>query len=195
MVTGRSAAATYAQPAGELKRLTEAGALIRIARGYYAAVPIGRQARAWSPSLEDLAAGLASAVYGPGQGALWGLSAARVHGALPRAIAIGYAFGPTQHRPITLLARPGHVEFRRRDPERLDLEYVDTELGPGLVTSIAQTILDLSSRAFEDEADPRTEAVRNLMSAVAVDELADLAARVRGQAALARAQKLVSHAH
>jgi hypothetical protein len=87
------------------------------------------------------------------------------------------------------------VEFRRRDPERLDLEYVDTELGPGLVTSIAQTILDLSSRAFEDEADPRTEAVRNLMSAVAVDELADLAARVRGQAALARAQKLVSHAH
>jgi hypothetical protein len=194
MLTGRSAAQTYAQPKGELRRLEEGGAVLRIARGYYAAIPIEKQPGAWLPSLEDLAAGLASAVYGPGKGALWGLSAARVHGALPRAMATGFAFGPAQHRPITLLARPGQVQFRMRDPERLDVEFLDTELGPGLVTSVAQTILDLSSRAFEGEADPATEAVRNLMRVVDADELVDLAGRVRGQAALARARKLMSDA-
>lgn len=184
----------YSQPAAELKRLTEAGAIIKIARGYYAAVPIGKQGGAWLPSMEDLTAGMASAVYGPGSGALWGLSAARVHGAVPRAIAAGYALGPAQHRPVTLLARSGRVMFRKRDPERLDLDFLDTELGPGLVTSVAQTVIDLSSRAFNDDADPRTEAVRNLMRAVDADELADLAVRVRGQAALDRARKLVAHA-
>lgn len=194
MLTVRSAALTYANPAVEVRRLTDAKALIKIARGYYAAVPIGKQATSWLPSMEDLAAGLASAVYGPGNGVLWGLSAARAHGALPRAIATGYAFGPTQHRPITLHLRSGQVQFRKRDPERLDVEYLDTELGPGLVTSAAQTILDLSSRAFEGEADLRTEAVRNLMNVVDVDELADLATRVRGLTALNRARKVASHA-
>lgn len=194
LLTGKSAAAVYAQPAAELKRLTEAGAIVKIARGYYAAVPVGKVAGAWLPSLEDLAAGLASAVYGPGAGVLWGLSAARLHGALPRAIGIGYAFGPTQHRPIALVCRPAQIQFRKRDPERLDLEYLNTELGPGLVTSIAQTILDLSSKGFEGEGDLRTEAVRNLMTVVEPDELAELAARTRGMAALRRAQRVVAHA-
>ena len=195
LLTGRSAAVVYSQPAAELKRLADAGVIIKIARGYYAAVPIGKQGGAWLPSMEDLTAGLASAVYGLGRGALWGLSAARVHGAVPRAIAAGYALGPAQHRPVTLLARPGQVTFRKRDPERLDLDFLETELGPGRVTSVAQTILDLSSRAFDDEGDPRTEAVRNLMTSVDADELADLAVRVRGQAALHRARTLVAHAH
>lgn len=194
LLTGKSAAAVYAQPAAELKRLTDAGAVVKIARGYYAAVPIGKQSTSWLPSMEDLAAGLASAVYGPGNGALWGLSAARAHGALPRAIATGYAFGPTQHRPIALLLRQGEVQFRKRDPDRLDIEYLDTELGPGLVTSVAQTILDLSTRHFEGDGDLRTEAVRNLMNVVDRDELADLATRVRGLAALNRARQVASHA-
>ena len=194
MLTGRSAAEVYAQPAGELKRLADAGAIVKVARGYYTAVPVGKVAGAWLPSMEDLAAGLASAIYGPGVGALWGLSAARVHGAVPRAIAIGYAFGPTQHRSIALVCRPGQVQFRKRDPERLDLEYLNTELGPSLITSIAQTILDLSSKDFEGEGDLRTEAVRNLMTLVEPDELEELAARTRGMAALRRAQRVVAHA-
>lgn len=194
LLTGKSAAAVYAQPAAELKRLTDAGAVVKIARGYYAAVPIGKQATSWLPSMEDLAAGLATAVHGHGNGVLWGLSAARVHGALPRAIATGYAFGPTQHRPIALLLRQGLVQFRKRDPERLDVEYLDTELGPGLVTSAAQTILDLSSSALAGEGDLRTEAVRNLMNVVDLDELVDLATRVRGLAALNRARKVAPHA-
>ena len=194
MITGSSASAVYAQPAAELARLTKAGATIKLARGFYAAVPVGKDPRSWLPSMEDITAGIATAIYGVGQGALWGLSAARVHGALPRALATGYAFGPSQHRPVPLLARSGHIEFRRRDPHRLDLEYLPTELGPGLVTSIAQTVLDLSARDF-DETDPlRQEAVINLMSVVDHDELVDLSTRVRGRSALARAQGLVRSA-
>lgn len=194
VLTGKSAAAVYAQPAAELKRLTDAGAIIKIARGYYAAIPVGRRAGEWLPSMEDLAAGIASAVYGPGAGALWGLSAARVHGSLPRAIGIGYAFGPAQHRPIPLVCRTGQVQFRKRDPQRLDLEYFKTELGPGLVTSVAQTILDLSSRDFGEGGDLRTEVVRNLLTMVDPDELAELAGRTRGMAALRRARRIGSHA-
>lgn len=194
LLTGKSAAAVYAQPAAELKRLTDAGAIVKIARGYYAAIPVDKRAVAWLPSLEDLAAGIASAVYGPGVGALWGLSAARVHGAVPRAIGVGYAFGPAQHRPIPLACRPGQIQFRKRDPERLDVEYLKTELGPGLVTSIAQTILDLSSRDFEGKGELRTDAVRQLMTIVDPEELTELAGRTRGMAALRRARKVVLHA-
>jgi hypothetical protein len=195
MLTGRSAAAAYAQPASQLHRLAEAGAIIKIARGYYAAIPVDKRKGDWLPSLETLTAGLATAIYGPGHGALWGLSAARVHGALPRALATGFALGPSQHRAIALTVRQGEVEFRKRDPERLELEYLNTELGPGLVTSIEQTILDLSVRAFGDESEPRVEAVRNLMALANADRLHELANRVRGRAALARANRLVADAH
>ncbi|MFM7145170.1 MAG: hypothetical protein ACKOW5_02410 [Actinomycetales bacterium] len=194
VITGRSAAQVYAQPAAELKRLTDAGATIKIARGFYAAVPIGKESASWLPSIEDLAAGLASAVYGPGKGVLWGLSAARVHGALARAIATAHAFGPTQHRPVALVPRPGQVQFRKRNPQRLDIDYFDTELGPGLVTSVAQTILDLSTREFEGDADLRMEAVRNLMNVVDLEELSEVATRVRGLAAMKRARAVASHA-
>ena len=193
MVTGRSARGVYAQPAAELARLTRGGATIKLAHGFYAAVPVDKRDRDWLPSLEDMAAGIATAVYGVGNGALWGLSAARVHGALPRALSVGYACGPSQHRPISLVARAGRVEFRRRNPQRLDLDYLGTELGPGLVTSVAQTILDLSSQDFNGDSEMRSDAVRNLMSVVNVGELTELADRVRGRTALARARKLMVH--
>lgn len=195
MLTGRSAAAVYAQPAAQLRRLANAGAIIKIAHGYYAAIPVDKSKGDWLPSLETLTAGLATAIYGQGNGALWGLSAARVHGALPRAIATGFALGPSQHRPLALTVRPGEAHFRMRDPERLEVEYLATELGPGLVTSIEQTILDLSGQEFDADSEPRVEAVRNLMAMANADRLAELAARVRGRAALARARKLLSNAH
>ena len=194
MLTGRSASGVYAQPAAELARLTRNGAAIKLARGFYAAVPVGKRADSWLPSLEATAAGIASAAYGVGKGAIWGLSAARVHGALPRALSVAYAMGPTQHGTVELIQRPGRVEFRCRDTQRLELEYFDTELGPGLVTSIAQTILDLSSSEFEEFGDPRSEAVRNLMAIVEPSELDELSQRVRGKSALGRAQRLVAHA-
>lgn len=194
MLTGRSASRVYAQPAAELARLTKRGAAIKLARGFYAAVPVGKAADSWLPSLEATAAGIASAVYGVGNGAIWGLSAARVHGVLPRALSVGYAMGPTQHGTVKLIARPGRVEFRCRDTQRLELEYFDTDLGPGLVTSVAQTILDLSSSEFAAFDDPRSEAVRNLLAMVEPRELEVLSERVRGKAALARAKRLMAHA-
>ena len=63
------------------------------------------------------------------------------------------------------------------------MEYLSTELGPGLVTSIEQTILDLSGQEFVSDSEPRVEAVRNLMAMANSDRLAELAARVRGRAA------------
>lgn len=194
MVTGRSASAAFSQPAAELSRLTKSGALIKIARGYYAAVPVDQGAGDWLPSMEALAAGLATAVFGYGHGVVWGLSAARAHGALPRAIATGFVCGPRQHRDISLTIRAGEVKFRKRDPERLDLEYFATDLGPGLVTSIEQTILDLSVQPFLDDDPTKAEAVITLMARADRARLAEIAGRVRGSTALARANKLVAHA-
>ena len=195
MATGLSAAKVYSQPAAELARLTKAGVLFKVARGYYAAVPINKRNTNWRPSLETLSAGVCNAVHGPGNGALWGLSAARIHGALPRAIAIGYVSGPTQHRPIEWQSGSGTVEFRKRNMHRLDLQFLDTELGPVLVTSIDQTILDLSAQSFINAQDLRAEAVKMLMGMTSIDRLMALAIRVRGQAAFARVRKLQSDAH
>jgi hypothetical protein len=192
MMTGRSAAGVYAQPAAELSRLAKAGAIVKLARGYFAAVPVDKRQMDWQPSMEAIAAGLATAVFGPDRAALWGLSAARVHGALPRAIATGFVLGPTQHRPIQLTARPGHVEFRQRDPQLFDVELFSTELGPGLVTSIEQTILDLSTRDVRDSDDMRAVVVRTLMARADQATLEGLAQRTRGQAALRRARKLAA---
>lgn len=193
MLTGRSATSVYAQPAAQLARLVRTGAIVKLARGFYAAVPVGKTAEDWSPSLEDISAGIATAVFGYGQGALCDLSAARVHGALPRAQSLGHVCGPTQHRPLDLVSRPGRVIFHKRESHDRALEYLPTELGPARVTTVAQTILDLSSRPFEHDGDSRSEAVRLLMNRVDERELTALAARVRGRTALSRARKLAAH--
>lgn len=190
MITGRSAAAAYAQPAAELARLAEAGRVLRVARGYYAAVPVDKVGTDWRPSLESLAAGIAIAVYGVGRGALWGLSAARVHGGLPRAISTGFAFGDRQHRPVQLTTRSGRVMFRKRDPDRLSLETVVTDIGPALVTTVEQTILDLCASPITDPADPRTESVLSLMAMTTEHRVQHLAGRVRGASAWNRARRL-----
>ena len=43
MLTGRSAAAVYAQPAAQLRRLANAGVIIKIAHGYYVAIPVDKR--------------------------------------------------------------------------------------------------------------------------------------------------------
>jgi hypothetical protein len=77
-----------------------------------------------------------------------GVSAARLHGAMPRALGVAIVAAPAQHDPITLLDRPASVRFVKRDTARVDVETVATEMGRALVTSIEQTVLDLP-------ADPR----------------------------------------
>lgn len=56
--------------------------------------------RLWLPSLEGAAAGIASTIYGADNAILMGVSAARVLGVIPRALATAVVAVPKQHRSI-----------------------------------------------------------------------------------------------
>lgn len=73
-----------------------------------------------------------------------GVSAARYHGAVPRAISVAVVAVPKQ-RP-RLASRFGAVLFVKRDVTRLDVERVDTQVTSGWVTTVEQTLLDLAAR-------------------------------------------------
>ena len=146
VVRPQDATSVYRHPRPELARLADRGVLHRVARGYYVVVPQADIGSPWLPELEPLAAGVGAAVFGDGQAILMGVSAARMLGALPRALATAIVAVPRQHRPITLTDRPAHIVFVRRDPSALDAELVDTPLGSTLVTSPEQTVLDLAHR-------------------------------------------------
>jgi len=133
----------YVNPSSELARLADQGAVQRIARGYYTLVPaesVGNPR--WRPTIEALALGVAVADYGVDRVALMGPSAARLHGALPRAVALGSVAIPKQRPP--LVTRWGRIGFHTRDVARLDLEHVVTDLAAGYQTTVEQTILDLA---------------------------------------------------
>ena len=136
----------YAHPRTQLRRLAEGGVLHRLADGYYVVVPQAAVGRRWLPALESAAAGIGSAIYGPDHVVLMGVSAARVYGAIPRALAVAVVAVPRQHRAISLADRTAVVRFVTRAVDALDAERIDTELGPALVTTPEQTVLDLAHR-------------------------------------------------
>jgi predicted transcriptional regulator of viral defense system len=142
----RDAGDVYAHPRAEFARLTERGLLHRVADGYYVVVPQDMVGRTWTPALEAAAAGIATAIYGPDDVIVMGPSAARLHAAIPRALATATIAVPSQHREIALTDRPAVVTFIKRDTTRLDAERIDTPLGPTLVTTPEQTVLDLAHR-------------------------------------------------
>jgi hypothetical protein len=72
-----------------------------------------------------------------------GVSAARMLGAVSRMLATAVVAVPSQHRPIALTDR-WQVRFVRRDTAALDAERVETPLGPALVTTPEQAVLDLA---------------------------------------------------
>jgi len=129
------------------------------------------------PSLEAAAAGIAAADFGVRNAPLMGPSAARMHGAIPRALAAAVVAAPTQRNSIPLLDRAAVIQFVKRDTGRLDVEAVSTELGRALVTSVEQTVLDLARRpSLGDAADEVRDAVRALLprcDQAILDELAD----------------------
>jgi predicted transcriptional regulator of viral defense system len=88
--------------------------------------------------------GIAQADYGTDAVALMGVSAARQHGAIPRAIAVAVVAVPKQ-RPTLRLA-VGELGFVERDVSRLEVERLDGELTNGWVTTVEQTLLDLAAR-------------------------------------------------
>jgi predicted transcriptional regulator of viral defense system len=180
---------TYAHPAPEIARLHERGLLHRLASGYYVVVPQDVVDRNWKPELEAAAAGIGAAIYGPDDIIVMGVSAARLHGVIPRALATSVVAVPRQHRPITLSDRPAVVTFVKRDTRSLDAERIETPLGPALVTTPEQTILDLANRPTlgESEADIPA-AIAALFARSDTQRLQALATQQRRLASLRRAE-------
>lgn len=185
----RDAGAVYAHPRTQLVRLADHGLLHRLADGYYVAVPQDMVGRRWIPDLEAAAAGIATTIYGRDDVVVMGLSAARLHGAIPRALATAIVAVPRQHRPITLTDRPAVVRFVKRNTAELDAERVRTDLGPTLATTPEQTILDLAHRpTLGDSATDVPAAVTTLYARADPDRLRQLATEQRRLASLRRAE-------
>ncbi|WP_330184985.1 type IV toxin-antitoxin system AbiEi family antitoxin [Nocardia sp. NBC_01503] len=186
----------YAQPPSEVARLVDRGVLHRVAHGYYIIIPPDYIGRTWLPVLEAAAAGIASSIYGADQAIVMGISAARMLGAVPRALATAVVAVPSQHRPIALTDRAAQVRFVRRDTDALDAERVETPLGPTLVTTPEQTLLDLARRPELGNAEAEVRsAIRTLYQRSDSSRLTQLAADQRLGAALRRAKGWASHEH
>jgi hypothetical protein len=141
----RDAADVYAHPRGEFSRLLEQAVLHHISTGYYALAPMERLGDPrWRPDLAAVALGVAQADYGRDAVALMSVSAARRHGALPRAIGTAVVAVPKQRPPLHTAV--GEVVFVKRDVRHLDLERVETELTTGWMTTPEQTVLDIAAR-------------------------------------------------
>ncbi len=183
---------TYAQPRPEIARLVDRGVLHRVAHGYYVIVAPDHVGRTWLPALEAVAAGIATSIYGPDQAIVMGISAARALGAVPRALATAVVAVPRQHRPIALTDRSARVRFVRRDTDALDAERVETPLGPALVTTPEQTVLDLARRPELGNAEAEVRpAIETLYRRSDPARLTQLATDQRLGAALRRAQTWV----
>jgi predicted transcriptional regulator of viral defense system len=183
------AAAVYARPPQEFSRLADRGLLRRVATGYYAVVPPHSADRNWMPSLEAVAYGIGAADYGADAVVLMGLSAARLHGAVPRALAVAVVAVGKNRPKLSLRDRDALVVFVRRDTVRLDAELLSTDLGGALVTTVEQTLLDLAHRpqvgGVPDEA---RAAVRALWPRADRATLERLAGEQRLRSALSRAR-------
>lgn len=140
----QDAAGIYTQPALQFRRLEQDGVLLKIARGYYALVPEAHRGGQWRPEIESIALGIGQADYGVNGAVLMHLSAARVQGAIPRAIAVAVLAIPKQ-RPA-LETSCGRVIFVKRDLTKLKRIKVTTELEIGWATGNEQTALDLAKR-------------------------------------------------
>lgn len=176
----QDAATVYAHPRPEFARLTKSGALHKLATGYYAIVPDDMIGRPWLPELESAGLGIAAADEGATTVALMGLSAARVHGAIPRAIGVATVAASRHRRVVRLADRDAEVLFVRRDVALIDVEQRTTELGTGWVTTVEQSILDLAARptlgGMPDEAGAAVDA---LLARADHDLLRDLATAQR----------------
>lgn len=180
----------YANPRKSLADLERRGVVHKIAHGYYCLVPAGRKAQVWLPELESAAAAVATAIWGDGIPVLMGLSAARVHGALPRAHAAAVTATPSIHGAIRMTDRAATIRFATRDVDALDAVRVGTELGRTLVTTPAQTALDLARDPTLLDQSDLVAVTKALLTQTTLDEVSDVA-RTQGRtsAAFARVRK------
>ncbi|HEX3733363.1 MAG TPA: type IV toxin-antitoxin system AbiEi family antitoxin [Mycobacteriales bacterium] len=170
----------YSNPRAEFARLEQAGALHRLAPGLFAAVPDDRVGKEWRPPLEAAALGIACTGGHTANSALMGISAARIHGAIPRALNVAVVAVGRHRNTLQLADRKATVLFVRRDISHLDVQRHRTELGQGWITTIEQTLLDLVVRPDLGGAlDAAQEAVAALIPRVNITLLSDLAVRQR----------------
>jgi hypothetical protein len=189
--TTRDAQAAYASPRPQLKRLADAGLLRRLYHGVFAVVPSEHVGRPWNPPLEAAAVALEAARSGLDGAVLMGMSAARMHGAVPRALGRATVATRSQRPPITLDGTGLEVRFVKRRVDELDADLTSTVLGDVLVTSIEQTILDLAHpRVREREAAAEREAIQSLAPKADHKVLRELASRQPLARALRRAQQV-----
>ena len=134
----------YSNPANEAGRLAQHGILLKLSNGYYVIVPEERRNGGWRPAIEDVALGIGVADYGAERAPLVGPSAARVLGALPRALSVGVLAAPVHRSPLKTTA--GQVVFSFQKIERLDVQRTRTELVTGYASTAEQCVLDLAAR-------------------------------------------------
>jgi predicted transcriptional regulator of viral defense system len=177
----------YAHPGTQVARLERKGLLHRVAYGYYVVVPQERVGTSWRPPVEAVAAGIATAITGERIPVLMGLTAARIHHALPRAHGEGLVAVPRWHRPIRLTDRDGTVRFVERNTDQLEAELVATELGRCLATTPEQTVLDLAHRPQLGNAEGDAwAAIKTLLPRCDNELLEEIATRQRLRASLER---------
>ncbi|WP_454049527.1 type IV toxin-antitoxin system AbiEi family antitoxin domain-containing protein [Cellulomonas sp. Marseille-Q8402] len=181
--------AHYVNPRAGLRDLARRGVVHRLAHGTYCLVPPDADPTSWRPSLEAAAVAVARTPAQASEPVLTGLSAARVHHALPRALSTAWVSVTTARRPVRLADRPADVRFVRRAVDDLAAERVLLDLGAVLVTTPEQTLLDLA-RPGSDEPETR-EVLRALWPRADEEELEHLARRTRSVATLARIQRAV----
>lgn len=189
VVRPRDLAQAYTNPAKEAARLVRQGAFRRIATGYYLIPPPDRIGNpAWRPAVEDLALAIATTDYPQTDVALMGVSAARLLGALPRALALAVVAVPKQ-RP-RLSTSFGTVIFVKRNVALLDRTRAPTRLAQGYMTDVDQTVLDLSARPDLGDLQPREIGAVLLALASRVDwtHARDLAIRQHRGTAYMRAR-------
>ncbi|HWC35474.1 MAG TPA: type IV toxin-antitoxin system AbiEi family antitoxin [Mycobacteriales bacterium] len=134
----------YTQPHLQIRRLERHGLLHRMAAGYYAVVPPDRVNTGWMPTIEGAAAGIAAADFGEDNFALMGLTAARLHRVIPRALAFAVVATPRRRKPVQMEDRTATAHFLTRDPRTIYTERMITDMGPCQVTIPEQTLLDLA---------------------------------------------------
>jgi hypothetical protein len=192
----RDAAQVYVNPRAELSRLVSVGAARRLSTGYYALTPRHRLGDPrWRPDLESAALGIAQSDYGSSAVALMGVSAARWHGAFPRAMAVAVVAVPKQ-RPV-METDLGRIVFVKRQVDQLHVQRAETSLTVGWVTTPEQTLLDLAGRPTlggQPDTDIR-EAVRSLASRVDWKLVETLAHEQHRPAYLRAAEELTGRTH
>lgn len=175
----------YTNPRAEFARLERRGALHRLAPGLFAAVPDHAVGGGWLPPLEASALAIAATGGHTADAVLMGISTARVHTAVPRALNVAVVAVQRHRRPLHLIDRKATVLFVRRDIARLDVQRHQTELGQGWVTTVEQTLLDLIARPdLGGVPDAATEAITALIPRADLGLLRELATKQRRRRAL-----------